>query len=426
MNDKDIEKLKDLVSNAVTKDMSKLKSAGQHHSPHRYQFFNFNREIDPEILAPLVDFLNSIDDIVILFNNKVLNMGNGGVSVTLPILAKWLIISTEQKGVQVTVNKLISYLDLDNNSSLAYLAVSGVAPSEPIEISESITLFPFDSLPSSFPKDSFDPPYLKEKFIRRLGFLPPNNNHFKSPKGVLIKKFSVFPKVYSQDDEPHAISEHTDLEEACEFFTLCSKNATPVRIGSWIELDDSIPCKQIAGGGWGSPLPDVISSKDVTISQNEWDGFKNLYSMFRNLGQKDRDILRIPIQRINQARRRANSTDKAIDQGVAFEALFLNDKTHKDQISYTFRLRASLFLGEDIEEREKLMSFFTAFYSCRSQAAHTGKLSSKIKVSFRGKLNPYNLLQESDELCVKAICKIIEKGRFPDWNKLILTAASEY
>lgn len=146
----------------------------------------------------------------------------------------------------------------------------------------------------------------------------------------------------------------------------------------------------------------------------------DVYAKFSRLSQEDRDLLRIPFQRLNQARRRRNLADKAIDQGVAFEALFLNDKSHKDNISFTFRLRASLFLGGNIQERRDLLNFFTAFYSCRSEAAHTGKLGSVIKVPLRGRISAADILTESDTLCERTIIKIIEIGGFPDWTELML------
>ena len=84
------------------------------------------------------------------------------------------------------------------------------------------------------------------------------------------------------------------------------------------------------------------------------------------------------------------------------------------------RLRASLLLGEKIEDRKELIDFFKAFYTCRSKSTHEGKLSKEIKVPNKGKMEVKELLEKSDKLCVEAIKKIIINGGFPKWDELML------
>jgi hypothetical protein len=84
------------------------------------------------------------------------------------------------------------------------------------------------------------------------------------------------------------------------------------------------------------------------------------------------------------------------------------------------RLRASLLLSNESKERKKLLDFVKAFYTCRSKATHEGRLERKIKVPNNGKMETEKLLEKSDELCVKAIKKIIELGGFPNWDELML------
>lgn len=386
-------------------------------SPYRY-----HGNFETKALEELVNYLGSIPELVEIFDNKMMNVGDGASRVTIDLLSKWLVITSYINDIGYAIELLNSYLKSETTSVLSILVISGIEVSDRIKISDAIELVPFDDLPASVPKESLYPPFFKEDFLSQLGIIPLSiNKGFYFPKAALVKRVQISPKSFSNDESVMLPIDVADLYEVCEFLTLFS-DATPVPLGSWTELDDSIPCKQMLGSAWSQPVPDVLSVKDVALHHSDWQEIKLLYKNFSNMTQQNRDLLRIPIQRVNQARRRKNIADKAIDQGVAFEALFLNDKSHKEQISFTFRLRASLLLGNTFEKKQELMNFFTSFYSCRSMAVHTGRLDQKIKIPHRRKVHANELLNESDELCIKAIKKIIENGEFPDWNKLVLTS----
>ncbi len=411
-----------LITNVLKKGIMphrlQLKEFSESHNESLEYFYN---DVDKDALKKLVDYLKVERDIASTFDETMVNTGNGASRLTIESLVKWLVITSHLCGVKEAIRKLNVYLGLDHSPALAILAISGIKPSEHIFISDTMVLIPFEDLPTSRPKETLDPPFLKSELLEQFGFMPFSTfGGFRPPKAALVKKVGISPKIYKDDYSLVSSVNYLELYEACEFLTLFS-DATPVPIGTWSEFENSVPCKQFLGSSWSSPSPDVLSSKDLEFNTSDWENFKDLYEKFSHMSQNNRDLLRIPIQRINQSRRRKNYADKAIDQGVAFEALFLNDKSHKDQISFIFRLRASLLLGDTIEQRQDLMNFFTGFYSCRSLAVHTGKLDKKINIPSRGKVETGELLKESDHLCIRAITKIIINGEFPIWNNLLLS-----
>ncbi|EEX92072.1 hypothetical protein VIOR3934_02717 [Vibrio orientalis CIP 102891 = ATCC 33934] len=375
--------------------------------------------IDGESLSDLINYLFSLDSIVQVFDNMMFNTGNGAHRVTIESLARWLVGRAKLVGIEQVINELDYYLQAKNTPCWQVLAISGVSLDSELIISEKMKLVPFQELPESYAKEALYPPFMKPEFVMRLGFAPNQMNGYRPPEAAAVLSSELSPKSYSDPDRAFYGQDFQSLYEFCEFLTLV-KSTTPVPVGSWCDLEESVPCKPLLGGSWGSPAVDVLSRNVSKITQGEWDTHKELYFKFTKLPQDVRDLLRVPIERVNQARRRNNLADKAIDLGVACEALLLNDKSHKEQISFTLRLRAALFLGSSFEERQELLNFFSSFYSCRSQAAHTGKLDTKIKVSFRGKVEANKLLEEGDEYCIRAIIKIIELGKFPDWNELML------
>ena len=70
------------------------------------------------------------------------------------------------------------------------------------------------------------------------------------------------------------------------------------------------------------------------------------------------------------------------------------------------------------------MTEFRAIYNCRSDAVHKGKLDEKVKIG--GESVPISkLIERAQDLCRQSIIKIMEDGRFPDWDSLILGGEAE-
>jgi hypothetical protein len=333
-------------------------------------------------------------------------------------LAKWLILNSINKGIDETVGQLESFLSLDYTPAIRILAISGLEPEEQIQVTDTIRLIPFEELPESMPKNALYPRFLQDDGIRIMN---PTFSSYNPPKAALVKRLELQPKAYDKDEEkPQSNPVGLDnLYDLVRFLTLHT-NSTPVVLGSWSELSEDVPCAKMLGGGFGYPSPEVLVNRDIPINQKDWDKLRPIYEQYIRLGDKTKDLLSIVFQRINQARRRHRLEDRAIDQGIAYEVLFLNDKAHMEQLSFMLRLRASLLLSNEPKERKKLLDFFKAFYTCRSKATHEGRLERKIKVPNNGKMETEKLLEKSDELCVNAIKKIIELGGFPNWDELML------
>ena len=417
MNDEILERL---ISNLLKGGIEPPRMMLRHLSDEQNEVFQYHSTLDKALLGELIDYLRSDALACLIFDNKTFNTGNGGSLVTIENLATWLAITSHRVGVRNTIAQLHAFLNVERTPALAILAVSGIESKEEIAISDSIKLVPFESLPPSIPKDALAPPFLKDEFLIRHGFIP-FHNHVSGgfPKAALVKRIELFPKSYGDNVKKFTSVDYSDLYEACEFLTLFKKS-TPVPSGAWTEVDPIVPCKQLLGSSWSYQLPDVISNTDTIISALDWIEIRAIYENFSKMDRHDKDLLRIPIQRLNQARRRKNIADKAIDQGIAFEALFINDEPEKDQLSFKLRLRASLLLGSNVEMKREIFNLIKAFYDCRSSAVHTGKSKLSVKIQNRGKVDAEDVLNESDTICRSSILKIIDQGGFPNWTNLML------
>ena len=167
-------------------------------------------------------------------------------------------------------------------------------------------------------------------------------------------------------------------------------------------------------------MPDHGSGISV-INETDIDKAKGLYELLTNLPSKIRGKLQIAIDRWIKSKTSANSVDKMIDLGIAFESLYVPGKVpgKRRYISRNLQNNASRYLGKDKADQEILRTQFKAIYEHRCDAAHEGRLDEEVEVD--RKIIPMSeFITEAQDLCRQSIIKILEDGEFPDWNNLIL------
>ena len=164
---------------------------------------------------------------------------------------------------------------------------------------------------------------------------------------------------------------------------------------------------------------DVNPGQDTIAGKAEIDEAKCLYQNLVKLDPKVREKLQIPIDRWIKSKADGNPVDKMLDLGIAFESLFLPSDSI-DQLSFQFRLRASWHLGKNKTDRKELMDEFKAIYTLRSQAAHNGELPERIKIRKGESVPTAEFIPRAQSVCLKSIKKILEDGKIPDWESLVL------
>ena len=155
--------------------------------------------------------------------------------------------------------------------------------------------------------------------------------------------------------------------------------------------------------------------------QSKIDQAKSLYESLEKLNSNVREKLQIPINRWIKSKTATNPVDKIIDLGIALESLYL-PKNNVEQLSFQFRLHAAWHLGKDKADRKMLIDEFKAIYTLRSKAVHNGEVPYKIKIR-KGEepIATTTFISKAQDLCRDSIIKILEDGKFPDWNDLILS-----
>ena len=149
---------------------------------------------------------------------------------------------------------------------------------------------------------------------------------------------------------------------------------------------------------------------------------KCLYKSLVDLDSGDRKKLQIAIDRWIKSKVNRDPLNQIIDLGIAFEALYLPGI--KEELTFRLRVRAAWYLGKNEEHRKELLTNFGNIYSCRSNAVHNGQLGETAKFGLE-RIPISVFIVRAQDLCRESILKIMEDGRFPDWDSLILGGESE-
>ncbi|MYB00573.1 hypothetical protein F4X90_12985 [Candidatus Poribacteria bacterium] len=165
------------------------------------------------------------------------------------------------------------------------------------------------------------------------------------------------------------------------------------------------------------------SANSMTIKKSEIDESKRLYEKLINLNLNVARKLQIPIDRWIKSKTSKTAVDKIVDLGIALEAIYLSDISEKTELSFRLRLRAAWFLGKDKAHRQELMKDFSKIYEWRSKVVHTGKLPNRTRKTPFTWQEIAKFTEKGQDLCRDSIMKILEDGKFPDyeyWKNLIL------
>ena len=162
-----------------------------------------------------------------------------------------------------------------------------------------------------------------------------------------------------------------------------------------------------------------VEAKDTQIGKA-----KCLYHQLVDPDLKLTKKLQIPIDRWIKSKTYQSPEDQIIDLVIALESLYLSGIDSKTELRFRFSLHAAWHLGKNKAHRKELMKEFKAIYDWRSRVVHTGKLPNKTKKTPFTRQEITEFIKKAQDLCRDSILKILNEGKFPDWDSLILDEES--
>ena len=327
-----------------------------------------------------------------------------------------------QDGVDAAVNRVVDILARNSVDALRVVAFAGVRVPEVGQIGD-MTVGPLSSIP-----DSREKAFAVDRY-RTL--LSPEPHAY--PLGIdglsaIARQFTIEPLLYagpipadniSGDDTFANHKEMARLKSAVLALTLVER-ACPIVLASWIAFrnPEEVPSLFSTGVQFDyidASLPMHPRSIGVSAEQT-----RAAISPFLSLDAGVEQRLRIPLERLNQGRRRQSLADRAIDFGVALESL-LDDQDNPGEFTHKVSVRGTLLGARDIEGRKLVRDQLRDLYALRSRAVHAGTLRPKIK----GGRRTEEVLDSGGDLIASLIGEIVSRRKFPIWSEFDLVGGGD-
>ena len=302
-----------------------------------------------------------------------------------------------------------------------YFLLTGIRVEKTVQVRDGISLIPLPNSTQNLPGflsdlSRIDPTELLSKTLLRVDM---------SVSPLLHKPEDDYT-IQSGPDEHFTTAVHStdapDFDIRKFFLALTLVSVHPVLAAiRWTYLNDEHTFDLRTGPGSGYGASSMGASSDV-VSEAQVSEAVALYGKITALPKGVYEQLKIPIDRWIKSKTHQSHVDKMIDLGIAMESFYL--RGIRDELSFRFRLRASLYLGDGIEQKRQLKMQFRQIYQIRSAAVHEGTLPSYVKVEGND-VRIREFIERSQDLFKQSLLKVIETGQLPDWDTIELGGAEQ-
>lgn len=129
---------------------------------------------------------------------------------------------------------------------------------------------------------------------------------------------------------------------------------------------------------YGSPMPRQFGSfpwkVTVTIDPTARQQLREMWPRVKEIMLSQSHYLSLPLRRLIDGLARTRFDDRIVDYAIGLEALLLKD-SEQNELSYRFRLRGAMVLGEAGEDKHQAFQNLEDFYKARSTIVHGGSVS---------------------------------------------------
>lgn len=308
-------------------------------------------EVEESISQAVVAVLKGEPELRVFDGGWIRMKSGGGSRLKLGELTCWLLAQTLLYGSDAAVQRLQEFVGGQHRGVREVLALIGVTVEEETELADGVSLVPFSSLPRSQISTSLLPDpleYTRNPFAA-LGLPAPTAALVSIDEdGVELVEGPPDPT-----DNSAYVSRQPLFHQISQCLTLVGPSS-PVPTTQWAELvsPERVPFLGMQSG-WGASMHEAYP-QTTTALPGDGDVVR-LVEQYLALDEDVRKKLTVPLQRLNLALRRQDVVDKAIELGIALEALLVADRDENAPISYLLRIQsAEMGAASSPEEIETL------------------------------------------------------------------------
>lgn len=321
----------------------------------------------------------------------------------------------KHEGPDEAINWMLKVLGTKSATGSVFQALWGVSVDKAIQLTPDVRIAPFATLPDTRQKKIVHKSFIEMRRSPHSGGLG-----FQEPKAVLVAMVTVDPVIIDgddlevRDDNADLFAMHNTLADIALALSAIGPRAS-LTSAKWFSFDDPDLNEAGMGSGYSWPHIEILPVWPSNYPVLDPVEAPQIVQAYLALPEHFRRHIRVALHRLNQAQRRTNIGDQAVELAIAFEAL-LGDS--QGEMTHKIKSRAARLLGGGDDERVANAQIIGKTYEIRSKLVHSGFAELKKSPTVRGrKMSGKEIVNEAARICADLTKIMIKRGAIPEWHQ---------
>ena len=311
-----------------------------------------------------------------------------------------------------TIHWLLKILGTAAADGQSITALWGVPVEQPIELTRGVNIVPMGQVPDSLHKRR-----ITNAVVQAMHSPIMSSLNFMTPDSAIVVRRRIQPFAHRLDDgaplPPVPLPADEPIDDIILVLTLIGPRV-PLEAGHWFTFDDpDIEEAQLGGGSLTQHSIEILPTGHNSYPPLDPAKGQQTVKGYLDLKPETKDKVRVALQRLNQAMRRRNIGDRAVELVTAVECLVGDSGT--TDLTYKLTVRAARLIGGDVHERRRNAAVLKKANEIRSAMVHSGRVASKKENVVGQTMSHSEIVGEAIELLGRLISKVIARGSVPDW-----------
>lgn len=367
---------------------------------------------DQRVLYPLARTIEQCE-IYKEVAGKMLFMGGSDSLIRADFLADRLFSKGgwPTENIESAVDWLLKILGTREATVLVKAAIWGLQLNQPVALSETVQLSPFNALPKCHMKDRIET-RARESY-EGLAWKDPTC--YEVPDASYVETVDGFPYI---GKSWAALLRRSELEEKLNDTALILQAATvgrPIAVAYWFEfLDDDLDFAR-----WDNILFWHLPEVHPRVERGLIVEGSRIYANFANfavLPSGRRDDLKRSMDRFRLSQCRRQPIDRVLDLTLAFEIAVSGSGGENSPPGFKVSVRTAQTIGGELPLRQKIRRSVAELYKLRNQATHGGNIRTKNEEYI------FTIIDTASKIYINLMKRLLTITTIPNWEDIELEA----